>query len=690
MNRQIIYQPPNYEKLSVQNNNPRVNAKLKPLSNANRPAPPSPARRQDALDHPILGRLSSREHRRVHNQEDKGSVAKTSNLPHAIPMATLPLRFPQLHRSAASPAISVSKSGMLSTRQSTPALGVPFGALKKDNQDVQRNQSFLHLQTSAAPVFQAIPLEMKETLDVKGEKKKRKKKKKKKRKEESFDSDATLSSSLSPGFDSSISSDNLVDSSDQSSRTSYTSTDDDEGYTSHRRRRYDSGKSRKKLRLLEEKERKIRKLMKKAKLKRLKRKKLKKLKLKREKKKKYKKKESPSNKLSAKMEARLAAREARKPDEYGRYRTEYEKWHIIPWHRVPLPPEHANLWHSSACRIQRYRRRFVTLRKMKTTFKETQKAYKQVYASMIMTPIVDELLEQYLKEEFIPDILIEILTTNEIEFSDRPLLEMWCYDVCNSVVIETVEEESRKIISQVMRWMVSSYMTEQRLERNSKGQSNDFSLLTNEYIGDHIAEVAPGIVRDALGELVTDHFFTSQCDEFLEKALLPELKNVAIEAHFELSCENTCKSLIDETIIDIGKEIVSESIFDEERVGLQIRRKRDEPVIIKSCDRVVGRLLLQRLLQVLATRGEVLVMQGAMDGLLRMFIARKLMHKLQTIENRKAAYLENSTFQHMHEEVTKEIGFDLLLAMFIKSEEAENKLIDERDACHSEKIVTLK
>ena len=136
----------------------------------------------------------------------------------------------------------------------------------------------------------------------------------------------------------------------------------------------------------------------------------------------------------------------------------------------------------------------------------------------------------------------------------------------------------------------------------------------------------------------------------------------------------------DRTHPGMVQSVATEALRTERLAHRAQRRQADSPCIQRESRRVIERHVLQRLLQVLATRGEVLLFKDSMGALLRRAVVRKLLYTIQWARDRERRHVGCQPLHTVHRHLTADVGAEALLGLLIRASAEEEHRIDEREA----------
>ncbi|GBG31345.1 Hypothetical Protein FCC1311_075692 [Hondaea fermentalgiana] len=246
---------------------------------------------------------------------------------------------------------------------------------------------------------------------------------------------------------------------------------------------------------------------------------------------------------------------------------------------------------------------------------------KRVYAS-----IVDELVDEYLSGEFIPDLLIDVLTNAKHEYDPVSEDERMAYTMLENVLNKVVSQEIERAVRGVVRVFMDDFLHQQ-----TRRDHDPITANVQRIVDECTAQMTDEVVREALQDMVDAYLFQQQFDVLLDKYLASLVREVVVTALTEVEVEQMCTSMLDDTMDTITREVVTESLQEAETSIKRQRQREDFALVNKMMDRVLNRALARHLLQTIASNGDDVVFREQMQVYMRQklgdaLIRRILMH----------------------------------------------------------------
>ena len=157
------------------------------------------------------------------------------------------------------------------------------------------------------------------------------------------------------------------------------------------------------------------------------------------------------------------------------------------------------------------------------------------------------------------------------------------------------------------------------------------------------------------------HLFLQNYEEFLHASLDPILKEVVYDSIYDFNIETYVEGMLDDFFRETCTEIAKESMVELKDIIHQERLATQYSIISKTSARIVETMTLRMLALTLATNGETIIMKDRMSRLLDTMVIRGIYSKLTRVERVEKGLQENVVLRHLHQELTANIGIDVLL-----------------------------
>ena len=293
--------------------------------------------------------------------------------------------------------------------------------------------------------------------------------------------------------------------------------------------------------------------------------------------------------------------------------------------------------------------------------------------------IIDDLVEEVVVDGLIPDVLIEIFSHaggRGDPFATNPAEDRASWGIYNMLVDEVVADMATVIVKKEVRDFVAHYL---RAKEESKNQFDPVEQCSQIILNDALVEFVNDIVKESVSSMVSEYLFLQNYEEFLHAALDPILTEVVYDSVYDFNIETYVDGMLDEFFSETCTEIAKESMLELKDIIHQERLATQFSIISASSERIVETMTLRMLALSLATNGETIIIKDRMSRLLDTMIIRAIYSKLDRVERAEKELQENVILRHLHQELTANIGIDILLADLKKHLVADEARIDAEE-----------
>lgn len=264
---------------------------------------------------------------------------------------------------------------------------------------------------------------------------------------------------------------------------------------------------------------------------------------------------------------------------------------------------------------------------------------------------VDDLINSFLIEELVPDVLIDVLVGKKFLSVQDPR-----YKASERVCKEIIDQDVTSFIHEVA---LGVYYAHQGIAYSRRDPS---VKACDSIIGEVVQEFAGQVVRSVVEEKVVGHMAVIKAGDWLEDFILetiePMIPVVVSEAMDGFQNDDPLDEVIDEVITSELRQIV----IDVWREMLEVdREKQVKKLSVYAEDRLLDSLCLQHLLSQLAgdnlsfhVRGYA---QQALDGMLCGLLIRNYL----AVNDQLEATQSSAAVKEFHEEVFCDVALDVLL-----------------------------
>lgn len=264
---------------------------------------------------------------------------------------------------------------------------------------------------------------------------------------------------------------------------------------------------------------------------------------------------------------------------------------------------------------------------------------------------VEDLIDSFLIEEIVPDVLIDVLVGKKFLSVQDPR-----YKVSEWVCREIIDQEVTAFIYEVTLGVYYSHggITYSRQDPSVK--------VCDSIIGEVVQEFAGQLVRSLVEEMVLGHMAVIKAGNWLENFILetiePMLPVVVTEAVSGFQNDDPLDDIIDEVITSELRQVVIDVWQELMEVD---KEKQVKKLSVYAEDHLLDSMCLQHLLSQLA--GDNLSFhvrnytQQALDGMLCGLLIRNYLAMNDQLEATRG----NPTVKEFHEEVFCDVALDVLL-----------------------------
>ncbi len=275
--------------------------------------------------------------------------------------------------------------------------------------------------------------------------------------------------------------------------------------------------------------------------------------------------------------------------------------------------------------------------------------------------IVDDLVEEVVVDGLIPDVLIEIFSHaggRGDPFATNPMEDRVAWGIYNLLVDEVVEDITTVTVKKEVRKFVTSYL---EVKEETKNQFDPIEQCSQIVLNDSLTEFVNDIVKESVSSMVSEYLFLQNYEEFLHASLDPILSEVVFDSIYDFNIETYVDVMLNDFFRETCTEIAQESMVELKDIIHQERLATQYSIISKTSERIVETMTLRMLALTLATNGETIIMKDRMSRLLDTMVIRGIYSKLTRVERVEKELQQNVILRHLHQELTANIGIDILL-----------------------------
>jgi hypothetical protein len=325
-----------------------------------------------------------------------------------------------------------------------------------------------------------------------------------------------------------------------------------------------------------------------------------------------------------------------------------------------------------ACiKVQSAWRGFATRKKTHSAIAEFSVAYRRR-----MVEFLDIIVDEVLREDMIPDLLIEVIQGNPKQFEMKPEEERAEHNWVDRLIAEVVEDIGRRLITDMVAGFVRNYLLEKR-----SGALDPMEIVMLEIVGEVVDPLARSVCKDAVGSMVDLYMFNERTQEWIDEFLVDELKPIVEDVADDGLLEVELDSIIFELIapeVEVFSYIVADETLKEEK-GLVAagREELDSYAITAMSSKLIESSILKLLTQTLVNRGEPIVMKEYVERIFAASAAEILADQYFQVEKLSTRVSENMVVSYYHEEFSFDIAIDFLLARLIPALDDDEAVIHD-------------
>ena len=229
--------------------------------------------------------------------------------------------------------------------------------------------------------------------------------------------------------------------------------------------------------------------------------------------------------------------------------------------------------------------------------------------------VMDDLVEELLDDEVIPDVLIEIFShagdVDQDPFAPNPAEDRLVWGIWSEIVDNVVSDLGKGVAQQVIAAFVNTYL-QQRREVQSK--SMDPSAVVVEDIAIEVADSeVKSIVSDCISEMVQSYLRQQTADQFLNTTLQPLITEMALLALDDIEVDTVVNNMVEGFIHETSKEVAAEAFGDMQESIFGERQSHQYSDVAEAAKRIFDNTSLRMLVRTIATNSESILMREYMD-----------------------------------------------------------------------------
>ena len=295
--------------------------------------------------------------------------------------------------------------------------------------------------------------------------------------------------------------------------------------------------------------------------------------------------------------------------------------------------------------------------------------------------LMNELVEGVLREELIPDILIEVLTQSNSKpggaYSARGTLsveEQCALAAYEEVELSAVGDLAEAAVSDVLRDFTDNFLRNVELHRR-----HPLEVLADDLLAGWMPQLSREVVQLAVHELVSEHFLQKRLNRALLMVITPLVEDVAREAWYDAVMKCEFDSLVSEVLVEECKSVVTVTLAEQADVAQRERAATEHTSIAQAAERMIWSASLRALIDTVANSGTEILMREFMERLLVQQMSRRMLGLACELEATQLETQESVVLGELHTQLTAGPGFDVMLHALDHALTEHEALIQSRE-----------
>ncbi|EQC39582.1 hypothetical protein SDRG_03016 [Saprolegnia diclina VS20] len=269
--------------------------------------------------------------------------------------------------------------------------------------------------------------------------------------------------------------------------------------------------------------------------------------------------------------------------------------------------------------------------------------------SLRVVAAMNDLVDEVVRTELIPDLLIELFTsqTTAIEASPRQkeAVEAVYGDVLDSAVrsllLDIVHTTIQRLVQEFLQTTTTVVPDEDPLESLME------ALLT-----DLLRPRLLDVVHETIAHLVTSYLTDTDASSVYAALLMDELRSVVLSAHHDEQCHSVWSIVCAETLPSLLSEMATVAVEEARDANAVLLMVKDRALIEDASTSLLNHALLSSMLQLLAQQGDRILFQDACEQMLSQAMLAALLKRLVRTEasvdrtSRVLVDMRNRILQH--------------------------------------------
>ncbi|KAJ7333080.1 hypothetical protein OS493_018252 [Desmophyllum pertusum] len=264
---------------------------------------------------------------------------------------------------------------------------------------------------------------------------------------------------------------------------------------------------------------------------------------------------------------------------------------------------------------------------------------------------VEGLIDSFLTDEIIPDILIDVFSGEKFLSVQDPR-----YKASERVCREIIHQDVTAFIHEIAIGVFYSH------GGSSLSRRDPLFTVCDDIVNEVVKESTAQLVRSAVDELVLGHMTVIKSGDWLEDFILETIQPMLPRVVTEAMQGSQYDVVIDDIIDDVTDPQLRQVIIEAWRDVVDVdRNKQIKKVSVYAEDHMLDALCLQHLLSQLAGDNLSLYFRDYTDQALDGMICRLLTQQYLAVNAEQQATQSNSAVKQFHGEVFCDVALDVLL-----------------------------
>ena len=209
----------------------------------------------------------------------------------------------------------------------------------------------------------------------------------------------------------------------------------------------------------------------------------------------------------------------------------------------------------------------------------------QFHAASVRT--VDSMIDHYIEDVFIPDLLLELLAKNKVyeNFDLYSEENKILYEVRASYMDKIIREMVKDIVKTWTDNIVNRYLNKRYREKDTD-ERDPLSMVVVSLMNNVMKDQAKDIASKAIHELSLDYLIQAQFYSLFNRVWLPrEVEHTIVDSIEDIALEDVVNSAVDRILMDEGPRLAEEALAAE-------KQKQESIMLEHAFSEYIDRLIL--------------------------------------------------------------------------------------------------